>query len=53
VPTERNKLVVDHYSKLGFEKTGEEADGLTRWTLSVDSADPDRAPMKIISSGFN
>jgi len=53
VPTERNKLVIDHYSKLGFDKTGEEEGGLTRWTLSVDSADPDRAPMKIISLGFN
>jgi FkbH-like protein len=53
VPTERNKLVVDHYSKLGFEKSGEEGSGLTRWTLSVDAANPDRAPMKIVSSGFN
>jgi FkbH-like protein len=30
-PTDRNKLVIDHYSTLGFTKIGEEASGLTRW----------------------
>ena len=38
-PTERNKLVVDHYAKLGFTKVGEEESGLTRWELPVDGAD--------------
>jgi hypothetical protein len=32
---ERNKLVVDHYAKLGFTKVGEEESGLTRWELSL------------------
>jgi FkbH-like protein len=51
-PTERNKLVVDHYAKLGFSKTGEETTGLTRWELLVDVLDPESAPMKVISQGF-
>jgi FkbH-like protein len=53
VPTERNKLVADHYAKLGFKKAGEDAAGATRWALSVDEADPDQAPMKVVSIGFN
>jgi FkbH-like protein len=34
-PTERNKLVVDHYAKLGFNKVREEEPGLTEWELLV------------------
>jgi FkbH-like protein len=51
-PTDRNQLVVDHYAKLGFTKTAEEASGLTRWELDVESAEPDAAPMKVVSQGF-
>jgi len=52
IPTDRNKLVVDHYAKLGFTKTAEEPSGLTRWELPVDGAEPESAPMKVISMGF-
>ncbi len=51
-PTERNKLVVDHYSKLGFTKVAEEESGLTRWEMIVAGAEPETAPMKIVSNGF-
>jgi len=51
-PSGRNDLVVDHYAKLGFSKLGEEASGLTRWELQVDGADPEKAPMQVISQGF-
>jgi FkbH-like protein len=51
-PTDRNKLVVDHYAKLGFTKVEEHASGFTRWELPVDGADPQGAPMKVISQGF-
>lgn len=51
-PTERNKLVEDHYAKLGFTKVGEEESGLTRWELLVDGANPEAAPMQIISRSF-
>jgi FkbH-like protein len=51
-PTERNKLVVDHYAKLGFTKVDEEDSGLTRWELAVEGAEPESAPMKIVSQGF-
>jgi len=52
-PTDRNKLVIDHYAKLGFTKVGEEESGLTRWELLVEGATPDYAPMKVISQGFS
>jgi FkbH-like protein len=51
-PTERNKLVIDHYAKLGFTKIAEEESGLTRWELIVAEANPESAPMKVVSSGF-
>jgi FkbH-like protein len=51
-PTDRNKLVVDHYAKLGFTKTAEDASGLTKWELLVDGGLPEQAPMKVLSIGF-
>jgi FkbH-like protein len=51
-PTDRNKLVADHYAKLGFMRVGEEESGLTRWELVVEGAVPESAPMKMISQGF-
>jgi FkbH-like protein len=51
-PTERNKLVVDHYAKLGFSKVGEDHTGATCWELLVEVAMPDNAPIKRLSQGF-
>ncbi len=51
-PTDRNKLVVEHYAKLGFAKTGEEQTGLTYWELLVAHAEPESAPMKVVSRAF-
>jgi len=51
-PTDRNKLVVEHYAKLGFTKISEEESGLTRWELLTKGEDPESAPMKVVSSGF-
>jgi FkbH-like protein len=51
-PTDRNKLVADHYAKLGFIMVGEEEPGLTRWELSVNGAELDSVPMKVVSQGF-
>ena len=52
IPSEKNKLVIDHYSKLGFTKVGDEPSGITYWELLVDGADPVSSPMKIVSRGF-
>jgi predicted enzyme involved in methoxymalonyl-ACP biosynthesis len=51
-PTDRNKLVVDHYARLGFTKVGEDKSGVTRWELLVEGAEPESAPMRVVSQGF-
>jgi len=51
-PTEKNKLVVDHYARLGFTKVHEEEGGLTRWELLVDGVEPEPAPMNVVSRDF-
>jgi FkbH-like protein len=52
-PTDRNQLVAEHYAKLGFAKVAEEESGLTRWELPVEGAEPESAPMKVVSRGFS
>ena len=52
VPTGRNNLVADHYEKLGFTRTAEDASGQTHWTLEVAQAAPEPAPMQVVSQGF-
>lgn len=52
LPTDRNKLVLDHYEKLGFAKVDEDASGVTRWEMSVLDAGPEPAPMRVVSQGF-
>jgi FkbH-like protein len=51
-PTDRNKLVADHYARLGFTKVEENESGLTRWELAVEGAEPGLPPMKVVSLGF-
>jgi FkbH-like protein len=51
-PTDRNKLVVDHYEKLGFAKIDDDELGVSRWELEVEHAEPTSVPMKVISEGF-
>jgi FkbH-like protein len=53
IPTERNKLVVDHYAKLGFIKMSEEADGTTSWSLDVATAQVQEAPIRVERFGFS
>ena len=45
--------MVDHYAKLGFTKIAEEQSGLMRWELLVEGAEPETAPMKVVSQGFS
>jgi FkbH-like protein len=52
IPTSRNKLVENHYAKLGFARADGSADGTTVWELDVASARMDKLPMAVRSSGF-
>jgi FkbH-like protein len=53
LPTEKNKLVEDHYAKLGFELLERGADGSTRWQLDVNEELPAQTlPMRIERLGL-
>jgi len=52
IPTDRNKLVADHYAKLGFSKVNEDNSASTYWELVVEGAEPESGPMKVVSRGF-
>ena len=47
-PTERNRLVEDHYSKLGFTECERMADGSTVWGLDVADWTDVSLPMKVV-----
>jgi predicted enzyme involved in methoxymalonyl-ACP biosynthesis len=53
LPTDRNKLVIDHYAKLGFTKVDADESGRTRWELATEDAEPESAPMRVVSHGFS
>lgn len=50
-PTERNRLVEDHYSKLGFTECERLADGSTLWGLDVADWTDVSLPMKVVRIG--
>jgi len=50
-PTERNRLVEDHYSKLGFTECERLADGSTVWGLDVADYADVSLPMKVVRIG--
>ena len=47
-PTSRNAMVSDHYKKLGFMLAHEE-EGVTRWSLDIDTYEAPRLPMTVVS----
>jgi len=51
-PTQRNKMVEEHYRHLGFRSVAAEPDGSTRWELEVRNAFVSGAPMQVKSIGF-
>jgi predicted enzyme involved in methoxymalonyl-ACP biosynthesis len=52
LPTEKNKLVEDHYAKLGFTKVEDLPSGGTAWSLDVDAAQTVALPITIERIGF-
>ncbi len=52
LPTDRNSLVAEHYSQLGFTSLPSEGSGASRWELFVDTAEIQTVPMEIRSLGF-
>ena len=52
LPTEKNKLVEDHYAKLGFALIDKRADGSAVWELHVQDAPLVDLPIAIQRIGF-
>jgi len=52
LPTEKNKLVEDHYAKLGFTLLERQADGSTRWALDVEGVPMASLPIAVQRLGF-
>jgi FkbH-like protein len=52
-PTERNRLVEDHYSKLGFTECERKPDGSSIWRLEVEDRPDVVLPMKVVRIGFS
>jgi len=53
IPTERNRLVEDHYKKLGFRQIRRRADGTRDWEMDVDTARVEQAPAEVQRVGFD
>ena len=50
VPSAKNKMVAQHYEKLGFTTAGEEAAGETLWQLDLASYRTAELPMRILTT---
>jgi len=53
LPTPRNKLVEEHYDRLGFDLLERADDGATRWELAVDKYLPRNPPITVARSERN
>ncbi len=51
-PTDKNRIVEQHYSKLGFTEVERRSDGSTVWELDVATASVEPCPMRVRSEGF-
>jgi predicted enzyme involved in methoxymalonyl-ACP biosynthesis len=51
-PTAKNSMVSEHFSKLGFVKVDEAADGTTVWSMSTSVEIP-CPEMRVRRSGFD
>jgi len=47
IPSAKNRMVEDHYEKLGFAREGDLAEGGTRWVLAIEAYSPPELPMRI------
>jgi FkbH-like protein len=47
LPTAKNKMVAEHFGKLGFERVSTEPDGASRWQLDLAGYEPPHLPMRL------
>jgi FkbH-like protein len=49
IPSAKNRMVADHYGKLGFIQVKETQDGCTTWKLALASYGEPNLPMRIVT----
>jgi len=49
IPTKKNGIVVEHFAKLGFARTGDLPDGGTTWVLDLADYVAPELPMQIVN----
>jgi FkbH-like protein len=49
IPTKKNALVIEHFAKLGFTKTGDLPDGTTTWELDLADYVVPELPMQVVT----
>jgi predicted enzyme involved in methoxymalonyl-ACP biosynthesis len=49
IRTDRNKLVEDHYSRLGFVHVGGDGNGRTFYEFAVETASFEEVPITVVS----
>ncbi len=49
VPTAKNGMVREHYSRLGFSLLGEQENGSTQWVLNFENYTEQPAPMRVVN----
>jgi FkbH-like protein len=47
IPSPKNRMVADHYQKLGFAPTGAAEDGTTSWSLDLETYAAPELPMTV------
>lgn len=47
LPTAKNRMVAEHYEKLGFALIEREADGASLWSLDLDAWTPPEVPIRV------
>lgn len=53
VPSAKNRMVAEHYAKLGFAAAGGEGDGTTLWRLDLASFEAPALPMTVEDSALD
>lgn len=50
VPSAKNRMVADHFARLGFTRLSGEADGASEWELVLDGWEAPELPMELVAS---
>jgi predicted enzyme involved in methoxymalonyl-ACP biosynthesis len=50
IPTAKNVLVAEHYSRLGFDRVAADEDGRSTWQLNLTNWSPRSTPIEVLAA---